>query len=323
MNSIRHWKYIIRGALCIWLLGSVILLHAQSPEISRLRKELYQVKDSARYVDILNRLSTLYLPYNLDTCFLYINTAQNLADRLQYARGKAAVQNNLGNYYVLRSNSYLSYRFYLDALRAYETLKDSAAMCQVLSNIAIYYRYEGRQPSAVYYMSRAMDIGRRLPGDSLYAMVLVNYHFVHGADSARRDSTQWAMEKAYSIASRYNDQRMLLRLRMYEVDKLFRKKQYAPAQAQLLQIMQDAAGSGYTYLALYAADQMANYRVQLKQADSITYKVAMVKYGVAGGYWELLLPTAAELYTWYAQHGQQQEAARYSSLMLNILEKGT
>jgi len=47
----------------------------------------------------------------------------------------------------------------------------------------------------------------------------------------------------------------------------------------------------------------------------------MVRYGMAGGYHELLLPTAIDLYNWHASQGNDAAAAHYSSLLLVIIEK--
>jgi len=272
-------------------------------------------------VDALNRLSLLYLPQHLDTAFLYVSRAGEIAARQAYAKGKADVWRNLGNCYALRANSYLSYRFYLEALQAYEALGDSAAVCQVLSNIGIYYKYEGQLASAAYYMSLAMDKAGRLPDDSVYAGVLVNYYFVHIADSTRLDSVQWALAKARSIAERYHDERTLLNMSKYEAHELLRKGDAAGAEKLLLQVIRDARDNGFTYIAMYASAQLAGYKGYLQQADSMQYKVDMVNYGVAGGYREVVLPMVTTLYEWYSRHGQPAVAARYSRLMLDILEK--
>src|SRR5690606_22899336 len=157
-----------------------------------------------------------------------------------YAKGKADVWRNLGNYYALRANSYLSYRFYLEALQAYEALGDSAAVCQVLGNIGIYYRYAGQLPSAIHYIAMAMDKASRLQNESIYAGVLVNYYLVHIADSSRLDSAQWALAKARSIAERYQDERALLNMSLYEAHELLRKGDVAGAEKRLLQVISDA-----------------------------------------------------------------------------------
>jgi hypothetical protein len=139
------------------LLSTALTLKAQSNEISKLKAQLPHTTDSTHYVNILNRLSVLYLTQQLDTCFLYINTARGIAERQAYLKGQAGVYMNLGGYYALRFNRFLSYRFYLDALRAYDALGDSAAVSQVLSCIAIYYQYAGQRTPAVEYMRQAMQ----------------------------------------------------------------------------------------------------------------------------------------------------------------------
>src|SRR5688500_1726793 len=101
------------------------LLHAHSREINGLKAQLRQVEDSSRYVDTLNRIAGMYLSNQLDSSFTDVTKAYEMAERRNYAKGKADASMNMGNYYALRSNSYLSYRCYLDALQAYEALADS------------------------------------------------------------------------------------------------------------------------------------------------------------------------------------------------------
>jgi signal transduction histidine kinase len=303
------------------LLSTALALKAQSNEISELKAQLPHTTDSTHYVNILNRLSVLYLTQQLDTCFLYINTARGIAERQAYLKGQAGVYMNLGGYYALRFNRFLSYRFYLDALRAYDALGDSAAVSQVLSSIAIYYQYAGQRAPAIEYMRQAMQKSRHMHNDSLYATVLADYYFVHAADTSRADSAQWALATARRLAGRYGDVRMQLKCSFYEAGELFKKGEVAAAQKQLQQVITQSLNNNYAYLAMYASAQLASYKVRLKQADSLQYRVNMVQYGVTGGYWELVLAAAADLYTFYTQHGQAAAAAYYSHLMLHILEK--
>ena len=322
MDHLQRNKYIMRwGVICVWLMCEAVVLKGQSQEISRLKAQLPQIKDSTQYVDILNRLSVLYLPQNLDTCILYTNAARGIAERQAYLKGQAWVWMNQGNYYALSSNSFLSYRSYLHALRAYEKLGDSAAVCQALANMAIYYKYIGQQASAVQYMRQAMNKSRSVRNDSLYATVLVSYYYVHADDTLHADSVQWALAKVRSLANQYHDERTQLKCGLYEANERMKKGDAAGAEKQLLQIIQQADTNGYTYLAMYACAQLAGYKGYFKQPDSLQYKVSMVQYGVAGGYWELILPMTTALYTFYTQHGQPAAAARYSHLMLSILEK--
>ncbi|HEY1163828.1 MAG TPA: HAMP domain-containing sensor histidine kinase [Chitinophaga sp.] len=297
------------------------MLHAQSREITGLKARLPQLKDSCRYIDTLNRIAGMYLSNQLDSSFVYVTKAQEMAERLKYARGKADATMNMGNYYALRSNSYLSYRCYLDALQAYEEMADSNNICVSLMNIGVFYKYDGQVKPAAYYISRAMKIATRLQKDLTYASVLTNYYVVHNGDSSRQDSLKWALASADSIASKYNDERSLLNLSLYNAYELLQEGNAAASEMALLATISKAEHNGYTYISMSACAYLAVFKAWLRQADSLQYKEEMVRYGMAGGYHELLLPTAVDLYNWYASRGNAAGAARYSSLLLKIIEK--
>jgi len=297
------------------------LLHAQNREITGLKARLPHLKDSFRYVDTLNRLAGMYLSHQLDSSFVYVTKAQEMSERLKYPKGKADATMNMGNYYALRSNSYLSYRCYLEALQAYEEMADSDNICVSLMNIGVYYKYDGQIKPAAHYIGRAMKMAPRLQKELTYASVLTNYYVVHSGDATRQDSLKWALAKADSIANKYNDERSLLNLGLYNAYELLQEGKAAASEKALLATISNAERNGYTYISMSACAYLAIFKAWLRQPDSLQYKEEMVRYGMAGGYHELLLPTAIDLYNWHASQGNDAAAAHYSSLLLVIIEK--
>jgi len=321
LDRIRCSKQLKSGALCIWLLSLAALLHAQNREITGLKARLPHLKDSSRYVDTLNRLAGMYLSHQLDSSFVYVTKAQEMSERLKYPKGKADATMNMGNYYALRSNSYLSYRCYLEALQAYEEMADSDNICVSLMNIGVYYKYDGQIKPAAHYIGRAMKMAPRLQKELTYASVLTNYYVVHSGDATRQDSLKWALAKADSIANKYNDERSLLNLGLYNAYELLQEGKAAASEKALLATISNAERNGYTYISMSACAYLAIFKAWLRQPDSLQYKEEMVRYGMAGGYHELLLPTAIDLYNWHASQGNDAAAAHYSSLLLVIIEK--
>lgn len=280
-----------------------------------------QVKDSARYVDTLNRIAGLYLTNQLDSSFIYLTMAHEMAKRHGYAKGKADTEMNLGSYYAFRANSYLSYRFYLDALQGYQALSDSNNICLAYMNIGIYYRYDGQNKPAIHYINKAMDLAPRLSKKTVYASALTNYYLVHSADTTKLDSLKWALVKARSIATQHRDQRSLLNISLFDAYELLRKGDAAGSEKLLLTTINKADSDGYNYLSMLACAYLVTFKSWLKQPDSTKYKEEMVRYGQTGGYYELLLPTAVELYNIYAEQHNTAATARYSRFMLGIMER--
>lgn len=310
-----------RGIICAWLLCLVFHAHGQFRAISRERGSLPGITDSAHYVDALNRLAGLYQPHHLDSSLFYVTKAREIANRLEYDKGKADVLKNLGNYYSLRANSYLSYRFYVDALQAYEALGDSVSICHLYTNIGVYYKFDGQRARAVHYINRAMDMGSRLSNDSVYAPVLTYYYSVHNADSTKADSCRWALTTAHNIAARHHDERTLLNNSLYEAHQMLTDGDIAGGKQRLRNIMDSAVQLGYNYMGMHASAQLAAYKSLYKEADSMSYYAKAVQLGLAGDYSEVMMPFITKLYSWYSHGRRTDSAAYYGRLMLDILEK--
>jgi signal transduction histidine kinase len=272
-------------------------------------------------IDALNRMAAQYLYKQLDTCFTYLSAAREAARQSGYQKGEAQAYRTLGSYYAYRDNSYLSFRFYLDALKIYESLGDSTGICQLNMDLGTYYEYEGEHAVASQYIQRAMDIGRRIRHDSLYLAVLTKYYFVYRSDSLLAGDAVKALRNAEQLAAKYGDAGMILYTGMLHADDMISKGDTAAAEHQLSLMIAESFRKGYSYHALYGLSQMIEYRTLQQQADSLLYQQKMVDIGLVAGYGELVLPDVMGLYAYYAAHGPVDSATRYSGVILDILEK--
>lgn len=277
--------------------------------------------DSMRYVDQLNRRAILSQQKKLDTTFFYATKAREIATRLDYTKGKADAWQTLGNYYGLNNNNYLSIRYYMDALQAYKKLNDSIGIGQLYVCISAYYEQSGQHGAALDYAGKAMEIGRQLRNDSVYAMALTHYAGINLADPQKYDSVQWAMATARSTFARLNDGPALLQLDLLEIKDLLRKKELPGAEKKMLALMSVASLQGYNYIGMNACHLMAATSAAMHRADSIQYLSQMVTFSVNGGYRAFMLPYVIWLFDWYTQQGKPDSAAHYSGLLLDILEK--
>jgi signal transduction histidine kinase len=254
----------------------------------------------------------------LDTCFVYLSAARDAARQSGYKKGEAQAYRTLGAYYSYRDNSYLSFRFYQDALKTYESLGDSAGICLLNMDIGTYYQFEGKHREAAPYIKRAVDIGSRLQHDSLYLAVLAKYYFIYRFDSLHAADAVKALFTAGELAKKYDDTGMVLYTGMLEADVLVDKGDTATAVPQLERMITAAFNAGYLYHAMYGLSQMAEYKSYQHHPDSLYYIQQMVNTGIKGGYRELVLPDALSLYAHYAK---TDSAAYYSNIILDITEK--
>src|SRR5580698_8861811 len=97
------------------LLSFHTICGGQILDISKLKKQLPHIKDSLHYVDVLNRLGILSYEENVDSSFYFTSIARSIAERLDYAKGKADAADNLAIIYDMKGNLQLALRYYNEA----------------------------------------------------------------------------------------------------------------------------------------------------------------------------------------------------------------
>ncbi|WP_158267155.1 tetratricopeptide repeat-containing sensor histidine kinase [Chitinophaga niastensis] len=303
----------------ICLLCYAGMLHARTGDIWQV--PVSQLQDSTHYIDKVNHLAVLYQLKNLDSSFLYVMQAQQIATRQGYTKGKGDAWQALGDYYGLRNNSYLSIRYYMDALQVYKKLADSNGISQVYASLGVYHKQSGQMEIARDYLHKAMDIGQRLPGDSTYALILSRFAGVNMEDPTKQDSVQWALKQARNISTGYRDVYNLLQLDLLDLQSLLWQGDIATARNKLSALVSAVTTNGYGYPAMLASRLMAATSARQQQADSIQYLVQAVKLSLTGGYQDLMLPYIVQLYDWYKKQGKQDTIILYSNLLLGILKQ--
>jgi signal transduction histidine kinase len=277
--------------------------------------------DSLRYVDSLNDLAKKYQYRQLDTCFSYLVQARAIAQRLHYTEGEARIYRTLGNYYSYRDNSYLSFRFYLDALHLYRQLRDSAGISQLSMQLAVYYEYQREHKEAVLYMHQAMQAARPLHNDTVMMPILANYYFIYRNDSVYHATALKALATAHLLATKLGDESMWLYTGILQTSVLMSEGATNSAAQQLDSFVKHALAKGYVYHALFGYAQMADDKAAQHSGDSVYYRQQMVKLAMSTGYRELAAPYVAQLYAYYDAKHNIDSSLYYSSMMLDITEK--
>ncbi len=272
---------------------------AQTALIRQIKQQLPHTTDSARFIDRLNIISSLYLVTHLDSCLLYAERARDISRRIHYQKGMADASVNLGACFTFQNNSGVAHRLYLEALSQYRTMGDSAGICTALYCIGGYYHYEGNRAQAQSYMESAMGVGSRLLQDSIWSTMLANYYIVFSGDSAKADSARWALNKARDIAIRYHDDRMITYTGLFLAHEKVRDNKMSAAMEDLRQLTAHAGAAGMHYLDLYGNAQMVIYAGYAKLPDSILYQQRMLDAASTGGYRKLMIKPAISLYEHY------------------------
>jgi signal transduction histidine kinase len=332
--------YIFRNKNILFCLKTVFFIagcllrqessRAQIATIRQLEASAAVTTDSARYVDLMNLLAGQYQHRHLDTCYIYLCRAREVAQRHGYGRGEAAAYRGLGSYYAYRDNSYLSFRFYIDALNLYKDLGDSAGICQTSMHLGVYYQYEKQYREAGDYMKRAMSMSERLKNDTIYMALMANYYFIYvsdlradrSSDVVDKKKAYQALTKAKQMAAAVGDERLMIYTGMLQAQELiYAKIGISDGLARLNTLIAEAEKKGYVYHAMYGYAHLASFLARNHLADSLPAQRQLVRLALGGGYRELALPVVSKLYAWYDRRHDEDSAQLYGTMMLDIVEK--
>jgi signal transduction histidine kinase len=286
-----------------------------------MKNALAETEDSVTYSRILIALAQKYQNRQLDTCFQYLTTARGITKRIGFKWGEAEVYRGLGGYYAYRDNSYLSFRFYLDAMKLYRELKDSTGMTLVAIKLGVYQHYQGQHQEAEIYIKQALSMAMRMRNDSVMSAVMANYFFIYRNDTAHRAQASQYLENGYQLAMKGGHTRMMIYTGMLKADEMYDKGDTALAVEKVKELVRISLKKGFLYHALYGYAQLADYAVQRHSADSMIYQKEVIRLGLEGSYREIVLPVVAKLYRYYEQQHQVKEADYYADLMAGITEQ--
>jgi signal transduction histidine kinase len=300
--------------------GLLVRCQFSHAQIQSLKNALPVTKDSVTYSRILIALAAKYQHRQLDTCFQYLSMARGVTKRIGFKWGEAEVYRGLGAYYAFRDNSYLSFRFYLDARRLYRQMKDTMGMCLVDIKLGVYQHYQGRHKEAVQYITQAMNMSKLLHKDTVTTAVLSSYFFIFQDDPAHMQEARDALVKAHELALKHDYSRLLLFTSMLKADELYDRGDTAAAINMVKDMVAVAMKKGFTYHALYGNSQLAEYSIDRHSADSMVYGKEMIRLGIAGGYREFVLPVVAKFYHYYEVRHDNKQTDHYGDLMADITE---
>ncbi|RFM34271.1 ATP-binding protein [Chitinophaga silvisoli] len=300
--------------------GLLIRCEQSFGQIQKLKNALAVTQDSVTYSRILIALAQKYQNRQLDTCFQYLNMARGVTKRIGFKWGEAEVYRGLGGYYAYRDNSYLSFRFYLDALKLYRELKDSTGMTLVNIKLGVYQHYQGQHSEAEGYIKQALAMAMHMRNDSVMSAVMANYFFIYRNDTAHQALASRYLANAYQLAMKGGHTRMIIYSGLLKADEIYDQGDTALAVAKVKELVRIAMKKGFLYHALYGYAQLADYAIQAHSADSVIYQKEVIRLGLEGGYREIVLPVVAKFYRFYELRHQTKEADYYADLMADITE---
>ncbi len=296
------------------------ICNGQVLSISKLKKQLPFIKDSLRYVDVLNRLGILSYEENVDSSFYFTSIARSIANRLDYPKGKADAADNLAIIYDMKGNLQLALRYYNEAYNRYSLLDDSSNMVQTMMNIASVYNELGKDIKSIQGFKNAITFGRHLKKDSIMSLVYANFILAYPGN-IQRDSTLFYIQKARQIASKYKDIRLLLAVDQLTADYYIKNNQRDKGIALLQQTINKVIDSKLYYLSLDMLIDIGDVYAPSDSTKAVKYYKQGLEISDEKDYAVYKKLINKKLYDFYLSKKDNTNAFRYSQKLVALNEQ--
>lgn len=148
----------IRTLVVLLLLPACCL--AQTNLADSLKQALGTQQPDTSRVNLLLRLSGLYLNSRPDTAMRLAQQALTLANQIAFVTGQIRSTNGLGNVARMMGNYPKALQFHLQALKKAEAAGDRLRVANLLGNIGNDYSSQGNQRAAIEYTLKALSVAR-------------------------------------------------------------------------------------------------------------------------------------------------------------------
>jgi signal transduction histidine kinase len=306
-----------RLPVLILLMTLSLRCFGQSPEIRTIESSLPRITDSLRYIDSLNRLAMLLYEKNVDSTFFYTRLSREIAERLNYTKGKADALNNLGLIYDIKGNLQLSLRYYNDAHNLYVRLNDTANQAQTYMNIALDYLEMGKNDRAIRSFSNAMVVSAKLANDSIRALVIYNYVLEY-PNQFNKDSIDFYIAKAKSIAEKHKDNRTIIAILQLSADADIRHGQRSKGLVLLDQAIAKAISMHMYYVSMDMLIDMGDQLAVTDSAKAVGYYIQGLTFAEKNDYLFYKEFVTRKLYNFYTSHHNNALAFEYCQRLLKL-----
>jgi signal transduction histidine kinase len=162
-------------SLCFLTLSQFLFSQqARENKIDSLLIVLKNSKQDTLTVNTFSRLSSAYYYSDSKKNFQYAQKALELATKINYKKGIALANNNLGIYYYLKANYPLALNYIYKALRLFEEQNDQDGLATTNNSLGIIYVEYKDYKTALLYYNHAVKASQKLNDKKSTATYLNN-----------------------------------------------------------------------------------------------------------------------------------------------------
>ncbi len=126
----------------------------------------------------------------------YAQEGLDLAEKINFAKGKVRTMNRLGSILRITGNYAKSLEMHFGSLKLAESINDREGMARTLNNIGILYLDQKELKKAIYYFFRTKTVAEQIPDPALTQIALVNIGTGYALQN-QLDSAQFFVQQTY------------------------------------------------------------------------------------------------------------------------------
>lgn len=142
-------------------------------------------------VDMLNGLGWNYIEKKSDSCLIVLRQAIEIAEKVNYTRGMADAQNNLGVYYKNQDDYERAQHYFFKALELYEKENVLSKMAACYNNVGNIYNYLDDPQKAIFYYSKALEICLKLKQYVQYSQTSNNIGVIYFNQKQNKEAIRY------------------------------------------------------------------------------------------------------------------------------------
>ncbi|WP_442590843.1 tetratricopeptide repeat-containing sensor histidine kinase [Pedobacter sp. AW31-3R] len=301
------------------LMVNLSVCTGQTDNVQMIQAQIPRITDSLKYVDALNRLAMLYYERNLDSTFNYTTRAREIANRLDYTKGKADALNNLGIVFDLKGDLQLALRYYNESYNYYKAIADSSNIIQTSMNIAMVYTELDKKQKSMDIYKDIFSSGKSLKNDSIMSLVIYNYMLQY-PEALNKDSISAYIDKAKSIALKYKDTRVLLAINQLIGVNAIKNKEREKGIAILQKTLEETLKENNFYLSMDMLVSLGDLFVGTDSAKAIAYYKQGLKIAELKAFHVYAKIFVKKLHDFYTVENKNTEAFYYSEQLVKLFE---
>ena len=192
--------------LVLLISSSLIELNAQNSAVDSLENLLkkHKKQDTIR-VNLLNEIAIKSNQEELDKTLKYAKIAGELADKLDFTKGKAESLRIIGIYYLKKSDYSQAFENYQKSLKIYEEIGDKKGVSICLNNIGQLFSDQSNYPQALEYYQKSLKIYKEINDRNEISSILNkigNIYKKQGNYPQALESFQKSLEISIEIADK-------------------------------------------------------------------------------------------------------------------------